>query len=128
MKYDDSEEIKFVKVPKADDEHDTFGKTIAAKLRKMDETQRLYAENIINQALYKGLTFQLTVQSDVELLQPKIIHSESYSHYQQPQQSPIYFQNPAPVLPAPYIQKTTQNRVIEVLDEPPEDFKETNML
>lgn len=37
------------------DEHDAFGVTVAAKLRKMDLHQRLFAENIINQTLFKGM-------------------------------------------------------------------------
>lgn len=38
---------------------DTFGKTVTFKLRDMEKMQRLYAENLIHQVLYKGLLNQL---------------------------------------------------------------------
>ena len=37
-----------------EDEHDIFGRNIAAKLRKLLQTQRIYAEKIINDALYEA--------------------------------------------------------------------------
>ncbi|KAF5299128.1 hypothetical protein FQR65_LT09486 [Abscondita terminalis] len=44
---------------KEEDEYDFFGVTVAAKLRKMDPLQRIYCENIINTALFKGSLNQL---------------------------------------------------------------------
>lgn len=46
------------------DEYTAFGITVAAKLKKMDTYQRLYAENIINQTLFKGLMNQLEPPSN----------------------------------------------------------------
>lgn len=46
------------------DEYTAFGITVAAKLSKMDTYQRLYAENIINQTLFKGLMNQLEPPSN----------------------------------------------------------------
>lgn len=48
-----------------DDEYTAIGITVEAKLRKMSYDQKLFAENIINQALYKGLLFQLTELSEI---------------------------------------------------------------
>nr|CAD7432415.1 unnamed protein product [Timema monikensis] len=41
-------------------EYDAFGVIVAAKLQKLDSQQRLFAENIINQALFKGALCQLS--------------------------------------------------------------------
>lgn len=57
---------------RAKDEYDAFGITIAAKLRRMDENQRLMAENIVNQIMYKGLRFQLTPELEAEFMQPRL--------------------------------------------------------
>lgn len=46
--------------PNSYDEFTAFGITVAAKLRQMDQLQRLYAENIINQTLFKGMLNQLS--------------------------------------------------------------------
>ncbi|XP_077288983.1 uncharacterized protein LOC143913201 [Arctopsyche grandis] len=54
------------------DEYDAFGITIAAKLRRMDENQRLMAENIVNQIMYKGLRFQLSPELEAEFMQPRM--------------------------------------------------------
>nr|CAD7438927.1 unnamed protein product [Timema bartmani] len=41
-------------------EYNAFGVVVAAKLQKLDSQQRLFAENIINQALFKGALCQLS--------------------------------------------------------------------
>lgn len=46
------------------DEYTAFGITVAAKMSRMDGYQRLYAENIINQTLFKGLMNQLQPPSE----------------------------------------------------------------
>lgn len=43
-----------------DDEYDAYAVTVAAKLRKLSEEQRLYCENIINTALFKAALNKLT--------------------------------------------------------------------
>ncbi|XP_077289768.1 uncharacterized protein LOC143913681 [Arctopsyche grandis] len=48
-----------------DDEYTALGTMVEAKLKKMLEVQRFYAETIIHQALYKGLLFQLTNRSEI---------------------------------------------------------------
>lgn len=45
---------------KKEDEHQLFGSHVAAKLKKMNETQQIYAENLINQILFKGQLNRLT--------------------------------------------------------------------
>lgn len=42
-----------------EDEYDVVGKSVAAKLRKMKEIQRIHAEKLINDVMYKGLLEQL---------------------------------------------------------------------
>lgn len=56
--------------PAAYDEFMAFGVTVAAKLSRMDTYQRLYAENIINQTLFKGMLNQLRAPSDDFLFNP----------------------------------------------------------
>ncbi|XP_075229669.1 uncharacterized protein LOC142329169 isoform X26 [Lycorma delicatula] len=48
-----------------EDEYTAFGITVAAKLRKMDENQKVYAENVINQVLFKGQLKKLCETSTV---------------------------------------------------------------
>lgn len=48
-----------LKAATAYDEFMAFGVTVAAKLSKMSTYQRLYAENIINQTLFRGMLNQL---------------------------------------------------------------------
>lgn len=43
-----------------EDEYDAYGITVAAKLRKMTEHQRLFSENLINQILFKGMFNKLS--------------------------------------------------------------------
>ncbi|KAF5275538.1 hypothetical protein FQR65_LT16596 [Abscondita terminalis] len=50
------------------DEYDALGIMVAAKLRKMDEKQRLFAENLINRALYAGTLGKLTEESEIRPL------------------------------------------------------------
>lgn len=40
-------------------EYEAFSVNIAAKLQKMDEMQRIFAESLISQIMYKGLLKQL---------------------------------------------------------------------
>ncbi|XP_075234089.1 uncharacterized protein LOC142331595 isoform X4 [Lycorma delicatula] len=47
------------------DEYTAFGITVAAKLRKMDENQRVYAENAVNLALFKGQLKKLSETSTI---------------------------------------------------------------
>lgn len=56
--------------PGAYDEYMAFGVTVAAKLSRMDTFQRLYAENIINQTLFKGMLNQLQAPADDFLFNP----------------------------------------------------------
>ncbi|XP_069704895.1 uncharacterized protein [Periplaneta americana] len=48
-----------------EDQYEIFGKTVAYKLRSMNKIQRLCTENIINQALFKGMLEQLTPESTI---------------------------------------------------------------
>ncbi|KAM3912758.1 uncharacterized protein RB166_018200 isoform 1-T2 [Leptodactylus fuscus] len=48
---------------KNNDEYDAFGITVASKLRRMDEKQRLVAEVLIMDVLYKGMLNQLSEES-----------------------------------------------------------------
>ncbi|XP_069835392.1 uncharacterized protein [Dendropsophus ebraccatus] len=48
---------------KNNDEYDAFGITVASKLRKMEEKQRLVAEVLIMDVLYKGMLNQLSEES-----------------------------------------------------------------
>lgn len=52
--------------PTNGDENHSIGVTVASKLRKMYHDQRLFAENLINQALFKGMLFQLSRQSEIK--------------------------------------------------------------
>lgn len=56
-----------LKAATAYDEFMAFGVTVAAKLSKMSTYQRLYAENIINQTLFKGMLNQLQPPLDAQL-------------------------------------------------------------
>ncbi|XP_066443218.1 uncharacterized protein [Eleutherodactylus coqui] len=48
---------------KNNDEYDAFGITVASKLRRMEEKQRLVAEVLIMDVLYKGMLNQLSEES-----------------------------------------------------------------
>ncbi|XP_056387651.1 uncharacterized protein LOC130282838 isoform X2 [Hyla sarda] len=48
---------------KNSDEYDAFGITVASKLRRMEEKQRLVAEVLIMDVLYKGMLNQLSEES-----------------------------------------------------------------
>lgn len=48
---------------KNNDEYDAFGFMVSSKLRRMDEQQRLLAEVLIMEVLYKGMLGQLTEDS-----------------------------------------------------------------
>lgn len=48
-----------------EDEFDFTGKTIAAKLRKMDYNQFLHADKLINEVLYNGLQNQLSSNTSI---------------------------------------------------------------
>lgn len=52
------------------DEYDAYGITVAAKLRRMNESQRLYCEKIINEALFKAALEQLTPLSEIVICIP----------------------------------------------------------
>lgn len=56
---------KSKEVKEYDDEYTVIGNMIETKLKKLSKTQRIYAENIINQILYKGLIFQLSHRSEI---------------------------------------------------------------
>ncbi|XP_073540599.1 uncharacterized protein [Phyllobates terribilis] len=48
---------------KNNDEYDAFGITVASKLRRMEEKQRLVAEVLVMDVLYKGMLNQLSEES-----------------------------------------------------------------
>ncbi|XP_073419487.1 uncharacterized protein [Dendrobates tinctorius] len=48
---------------KNNDEYDAFGVTVASKLRRMEEKQRLVAEVLVMDVLYKGMLNQLSEES-----------------------------------------------------------------
>ena len=50
---------------KREDEHDKFGANVAAKLRKMEPTQCIYPESLINQVLFGGMLQRLQENSSV---------------------------------------------------------------
>ncbi|KAG8443373.1 hypothetical protein GDO86_011969 [Hymenochirus boettgeri] len=50
---------------KTEDECDHFGLIVASKLRKMDENQRLAAEMIITDVLFKGMVEKLNVNNPI---------------------------------------------------------------
>lgn len=50
-----------------DDIFDIIGKNVAMKLRDMEDDQRIYAENLINEILYHGLMGNLTADSRISL-------------------------------------------------------------
>ncbi|XP_063775193.1 lysophospholipase-like protein 1 isoform X1 [Pseudophryne corroboree] len=50
---------------KNDDEYDAFGITVASKLRRMEEKQRLIAEVLITDILYKGMLNQINEETYV---------------------------------------------------------------
>ncbi|CAI9597420.1 unnamed protein product [Staurois parvus] len=52
-----------------EDEFDAFGVTVAAKLRKMDEKQRLLSEVLITDILFKGMMKKLTEETSISLFQ-----------------------------------------------------------
>lgn len=52
-----------------EDEFDAFGVTVAAKLRKMDEKQRLLSEVLITDILFKGMMTKLTEETSISLFQ-----------------------------------------------------------
>ncbi|XP_068087936.1 uncharacterized protein [Hyperolius riggenbachi] len=52
-----------------EDEFDAFGVTVAAKLRKMDENQRLLSEVLITDILFKGMMKKLTDETSISLFQ-----------------------------------------------------------
>lgn len=47
------------------DEMEAVGISIAAKLRRMDDFQRILAENLVNKILMKGLLKELTRETDI---------------------------------------------------------------
>lgn len=54
-----------------EDEYDAYAVTVAGKLRKLSEEQRLYCENIINTALFKAALNQLSEHSTLSQTQPQ---------------------------------------------------------
>ncbi|XP_075059406.1 uncharacterized protein LOC142144440 isoform X2 [Mixophyes fleayi] len=52
-----------------EDEFDAFGVTVAAKLRKMDDKQRLLSEVLITDVLFKGMMKKLTEDTSISLFQ-----------------------------------------------------------
>jgi hypothetical protein len=65
-KHDNGEKDKIVKKAKTpEDEYDALGKTVAAKMRKMNEYQRIFADKLINDVLFKGLLEQLTQSTQI---------------------------------------------------------------
>jgi len=63
----DKKEVRVSVMEHEDDIFDTIGKNIAMKLRDMDDDQRMYAENLINEVLYLGLMGKLTVHTRLSL-------------------------------------------------------------
>lgn len=51
--------------PEDRDEHYEFGMYVASKLRKMDKTQSIYAEHLINQVLFGGMIKKLREDSTI---------------------------------------------------------------
>jgi hypothetical protein len=69
-KHDNGEKDEIVKKSETilltpEDEYDALGKTIAAKMRKMNEYQRIFADKLINDVLFKGLLEQLTPSTQI---------------------------------------------------------------
>ncbi|KAM9316717.1 uncharacterized protein PAF06_007784 [Gastrophryne carolinensis] len=52
-----------------EDEFDAFGVTVAAKLRKMDEKQRLISEVLITDILFKGMMKKLNEETSISFFQ-----------------------------------------------------------
>lgn len=50
---------------KENDDHDVFSAMVASKLRNMEATQRIFCENIISTALFKGATNKLSENSNI---------------------------------------------------------------
>ncbi|CAH1100756.1 unnamed protein product [Psylliodes chrysocephalus] len=50
---------------KKEDEHQLFGSHVAAKLKKMNETQQIYAENLINQILLNRLNDNIIISESL---------------------------------------------------------------
>ncbi|XP_073416313.1 uncharacterized protein [Dendrobates tinctorius] len=79
-----------------EDEFDAFGVTVAAKLRKMDDKQRLLSEVLITDILFKGMMKKLTEESSISLFQmphyacqpPSCSNSVDYSIQHQAMTSP----------------------------------------
>ncbi|XP_069625603.1 uncharacterized protein [Ranitomeya imitator] len=79
-----------------EDEFDAFGVTVAAKLRKMDDKQRLLSEVLITDILFKGMMKKLTEESSISLFQmphyacqpPSCSNSIDYSIQHQAMTSP----------------------------------------
>lgn len=46
--------------------------TVAAKMKKMTEDQRLLAEMLVNEVLYYGISGKLTESADITILQPQM--------------------------------------------------------
>ncbi|XP_041422071.1 uncharacterized protein LOC121401418 [Xenopus laevis] len=66
---------------KRTDEHDAFAFTVASKLRRMEEEQRLFAENMITQVLQKGLMKKLSDYTTINDHNPTSIQYPQPSWY-----------------------------------------------
>ena len=55
---------KILQAP-ASDEYDAYGVTVASKLRRMEVSQRIYCENLINKAMYLSTLNKLTETLDI---------------------------------------------------------------
>lgn len=107
------------------DEHDAFGITVAAKLRKMEENQRLFAENIINQTLYKGMLFQLTPQTEAEFLHHHRMVPQ-HTQQQEPQHQADQWQTHAFTTTTAYSNKPSLPVVVQLQprQESADEFKQ----
>lgn len=87
------------------DEYDAVGKNVAAKLRRMEFSQKVLAESLINQVIIKGVFGDLTKTTYLEERQPFIYNScstqssssgyEAYNYTNISAASPSYTNIPA---------------------------------
>lgn len=59
-----------LRIRREEDEFDGIGTNVACKLRRMDEEQKLMAEELINKVLINGIKGRLTEDTDITGLSP----------------------------------------------------------
>lgn len=84
---------------KPEDDCDIVGKSIAAKLRKMDDVQRIHAEKLFNDVIYKGMLHKLSeynyiadgVPSSRNSHTPSTVSNESNDYFSNNYFTPINY-------------------------------------